>query len=98
MICLQTSEEVLEWSINNVMKEGDEVGQPSLAWFPTVLLPVCVTGCSSLLTPPRLPRGCLCLQIHLLHIIPVPMPEVSSPSCLPVLVRLSGPQPACIPI
>lgn len=33
-----TSEEVLEWSINNVMKEGDE--------------------------------------IHLLHIIPVPMPEV----------------------
>lgn len=64
---LQSSEEVLEWAIENVYKDGDEV-------------------CSSareLCMPAAGPRSCSrsqlrlppC-QVHLLHIIPVPMPEV----------------------
>ena len=120
---LQVSESVLEWTIDNVHKQGDEVGGRSTR-FAAAAGPVacrhlgrhgspahspmqsqqCPSDCNS--AAGRQACGCccvwvcpcrhsmpgllschaalqccpasptLCPQIHLLHIIPVPMPEV----------------------
>ena len=96
-VWVQVSEEVLEWTVSNVYKENDEVGeQPPDAGRrgmrptgPAQMQPATYT-----ISSPRSPPLC---QIHLLHIIPVPMPEVRSgagrdPACKQRWASFSAPR------